>query len=172
MRKMTLTEFKENSKLEYMRVIRTGLFGNLAYEILRSIEGQLSDGYWENSPAMEKYWKNEFIVVDDNTDEVLIVVSDKSYDLKKVQGRWSYRNQCFDYRMVTVINPFYGMTPEKIKSWFADKIRKIVKVEEADNGMKNWWKAGYGIELEYLGYDEKITVYDCKETYKALKGMV
>lgn len=39
--------------------INTGIKSNSKFEnILSSVLGQLSDGIWENSRSMEKYWKN------------------------------------------------------------------------------------------------------------------
>ena len=80
------------------RIIHTGLCGKLADEILRSIEGQLSDGYWENSPMMEKYWKNEYVLRMDNEEEseIVIVVNGKNGEGKMVPYRWSYREGADD----------------------------------------------------------------------------
>ena len=44
--------------------ISTGLTGEEDKAILDSLLGQLSDGLWENSPRMEKYWKNLSVELD------------------------------------------------------------------------------------------------------------
>ena len=41
-----------------IREIDTGLTHKIDYIILGDVQGQLSDGIWENSPAMNKYWKH------------------------------------------------------------------------------------------------------------------
>ena len=42
-----------------MSIINTGIKNNTKYsEILRSCLGQMSDGIWENTRTMEKYWKS------------------------------------------------------------------------------------------------------------------
>jgi hypothetical protein len=152
------------------RVIHTGLYGNLAYEILRSIEGQLSDGRWENSPRMEGYWKNEQVVLNSEEDpEILIIVNSNAWEWKKVQYRWSYREGRMLYRNKWFGNPFSGMNDSKVLNWFADKIKSMVTYEMKDNDGKNWWTKELDRELDYLGYDEKINVGDCKKVYNTLK---
>lgn len=54
--------------------VRTGLIGEFDKSILDSILGQLSDGYWENSKRMEKYWLNLGVELDNN--EVVILAPD------------------------------------------------------------------------------------------------
>ena len=44
------------------RLINTGLRGATQKDILASVLGQLSDGWWENSPRMDPYWKHAKIV--------------------------------------------------------------------------------------------------------------
>ena len=159
------TGFKE------FRVIHTGLYGNLAYEILRSIEGQLSDGRWENSPRMEGYWKNEQVVLNSEEDpEILIIVNSNAWEWKKVQYRWSYREGRMLYRNKWFGNHFSGMNDSKVLNWFADKIKSMVTYEMKDNDGKNWWTKELDRELDYLGYNEKINVGDCKNICKILKG--
>lgn len=51
----------EKERKEQERLDRTSLRINLTPEqrdLISSVLGQLSDGYWENSRAAEKYWKN------------------------------------------------------------------------------------------------------------------
>lgn len=153
------------------RVIPTGLCGVKAYEILRSIEGQLSDGRWENTPQMEKYWKNEYVILGDEPEdpEIFIIVSNKKYETKKVPSHWSLKygqQYCYKY----IDNPFVKMSDMKIRKWFADKIHSMVKYEQEDNGQKNWWTKNIDQVLDYLGYENTITVADCKMVVKKLKS--
>jgi hypothetical protein len=158
------TDFKE------FRVIHTGLYGNTAYEILCSIEGQLSDGRWENSPRMEGYWKNEHVILNSEEDpEILIIVNSNAYNWEKVQYRWSNTEHRMLYRNKWFANHFHDMNDYKVLNWFADKIKSMVTYEMKDNSGKNWWTKNLDQELEYLGYTEKINVGDCKNVYKMLK---
>ena len=137
----------------FERVIETELTSNKDYEILNSVIGQLSDGMWENSSRMNKYWLNistEFI-----DGKVYIIVNHQSYI--------KHCNQC-------IVNPFYDMDDFNIKFWFATKIKQIVKQEEKDNKASSWWKRTNLQELDYLGYKEKITVADAYQLYDFLKG--
>ena len=127
--------------------------------ILESVIGQLSDGIWENSPAMNKYWVG--MSIQDND----ILVSD---------------NFTVSYCKTRYNNPFFNMPDEKVKSWFADKLKAIVKHEEKDSGGKNWWKRDNMQELDYLSRmykDEEgviktrtVTVADAYKVYDRLKG--
>jgi hypothetical protein len=139
--------------MEFERVIETELTSNKDYEILNSVLGQLSDGMWENSPRMNKYWLNistEFI-----DGKVYIIVNHQSY---------------ISHCKQNIVNPFYNMDDFNIKFWFATKIKQIVKQEEKDNKASSWWKRTNIRELAYLGYKEKITVADCKAVFKKLKS--
>lgn len=138
--------------MEFERVIETELTSNKDYEILNSVLGQLSDGMWENSPRMNKYWLNistEFI-----DGKVYIIVNHQSYICHCKQS---------------IVNPFYNMDDFNIKFWFATKIKQIVKQEEKDNKASSWWKRTNLRELAYLGYKEKITVADTYKLYDFLK---
>lgn len=55
--------------------LNTGIKSNNKFEnILSSVIGQMSDGIWENSHAMEKYWKNLSYSIDEDG---YIVLEDK-----------------------------------------------------------------------------------------------
>ena len=158
------TNFKE------FRVIRTGLYGNLAYEILRSIEGQLSDGRWENSPRMKGYWKNEYVLFDTaENPELVIIVNSNAYEYQEIPDWFDYKTNIMHYKYKWTVNPFAKMSDEKILSWFADKIKSMVTYEMKDNNGKNWWTKNLDQELDYFGYHEKINVGDCKNVYNMLK---
>ena len=144
-----------------MRIVETSFNADdkVIEAILESVIGQLSDGIWENSPAMTKYWAGMYIQDND------ILVSD---------------NFCVSYCKTKYNNPFFNMPDEKVKSWFADKLKAIVKHEEKDSGGKNWWKRDNMQELDYLSRmykDEEgviktrtVTVADAYKVYDRLKG--
>lgn len=134
--------------------IKTGFSASdkKAKEILDSVIGQLSDGIWENSPGMGKYWQNIDIITEG--DDIVISVKD-SYG-----------------------SPYYELRDEeraeKISNFFANKIKQIIKIEKEDDytsDAKNLeWKRDCEAVTEYMGYDEKITVKDCYRVYDKLKG--
>jgi len=87
-----------------MKKINTGLVGQAAFVVMNDVMGQLSDGLWENSSCMEKYWKNSKIEIDDG--EIFINVGDSF--------------NC----------PFNDMADKEVKAWFAKKIKQVVKYFE------------------------------------------
>jgi hypothetical protein len=161
----------EFDKFKEFRAIHTGIYGQCAYDILRSIEGQLSDGRWENSPRMEGYWKNEYILFDsEENPEIVIIVNKNASEYNKIPDWYDYKNNIMHYRYKWVANPFAKMTEEKILCWFADKIRQMVNYEMKDNDGKNWWTKQEERELDYLGYKIPVTIKECKTVYRMLKS--
>ncbi len=78
-------------------------------------------------------------------------------------------------------NPFISWDEDAIKTWFANKLKQVVKTEEKDNGCKDWWKRDNDkIVLDYLSgfYKDKegvphlvnVTVADAYKIYDRLKG--
>ncbi len=144
-----------------MRIVETGFNANdkTIEAILESVIGQLSDGIWENSNAMTKYWAGMYIQDND------ILVSDDFY---------------VSFCKTKYNNPFFNMTDAKIKNWFANKLKAVVKTEEKDSGGKNWWKRDNMQELDYLSRRYKddegvfktatVTVADAYKVYDRLKG--
>ena len=61
-------------------------------------------------------------------------------------------------------NPYLDMSDEKIKIWFANRIKDLIKEE----GLS--WKRDNQSETDYLGYKEHITVQDAYKAYDKLKG--
>jgi hypothetical protein len=160
-----------SNKADY-RVIYTGLYGNIAFMILRGIEDQLTDNRWENFDQMEKYWKNELVLLNSESDpEIVIIIKKRPLEYKTVETTWNVQDQKFNTKNVFIKNPFINMDEMKIRSWFADKIKSIVTYEMKDNDGKNWWIKNEEQELEYFSCDDVITVKDCKMVYKALKGI-
>jgi len=154
--------------------IETGLTGNKAYEILRSVDCHLSDGIWENSSRMDGYWKFENI--DMIGDKVVIKIDKNQFKSWQVSHysarRGSYKETC------SLTNKFYQMIKidglelgyQHIRNWFADKLKQIVKLELKDNS-KGSWKRDNNSQLDYLGGDsEPVTIADAYYVYDILKG--
>ena len=126
-------------------------------EVIDSVLGQLSDGIWENSGAMDKYWK--FADVDGTN----LDISDEMYS-----GGYDY------YRNPTR-NGFYGKSEKEIKDWFANKAKQVVKIWAEDYG-KNpktiWDRNNTEDTVAYMGGHKvrDISVADVYECYDFLKG--
>lgn len=147
-----MIKFLESENDKTFRYIETGLTGKINEEILDSVLGQMSDGIWENSPSMEKYWR--FVNIEEDNGELLIVVDAESgkYD--------NYSRRGFTE------NGFYNMSPSDIKKFFAHKIKKIV-YEEIGNTQ---WTRDNNTHLDYLSYYEDVQVKDAYKAYETLLG--
>lgn len=136
------------------RVIDTGLTKQEDLEVLDSVLGQLSDGIWENSPAMEKYWPFAKAALENG--KVVLKIS-KEY-FSKFNGE---------------PNGFRGMSDDKVKLWFADKVKHVVKQEWLDSSQADRliWKRENTEKLDYMGGHQcSVTVRDAYRVYDKLKG--
>ena len=99
--------------MEYNRKIKTDLEAtNKNYEILDSVLGQMSDGIWENSPVVEGYWR--FATIEKSDDNKIVIA------VSTIYGTNYHDNKCLK-------NRFADMTDDKVKAYFANKIKQIVK---------------------------------------------
>ena len=116
-------------------------------DMIDSVFGQLSDGYWENSPRMRGYWKFATPILKDN----------KIY-LEIDNAHWNNDGAS------TVYNLWDGMSDARVKQFLADKIKFLVKEE----GLK--WDRGNTNTTDYLSYSNPYPVKDCYYAYELLKG--
>lgn len=116
-------------------------------DMIDSVFGQLSDGYWENTPRMRGYWKFATPILKDN----------KIY-LEIDNAHWK------DDGARTVYNLWDGMSDARVKQFLADKIKFLVKEE----GLK--WDRGNTNTTDYLSYSDPYSVKDCYYAYELLKG--
>src|SRR6185369_5983499 len=124
-----------------IRVINTGLTGPVNKDILDSVIGQLSDGKWENTPVMAKYWRNAEIKEENGN--IVILIKDG----------WD--------------SGFNGKDEAWVKTWFAGKIKEIVYDEFGGDR----WSRTDTRPSDYLGRsDRPITVSDAYRAYETLKG--
>ena len=114
----------------------------LAY--LDAVMGQLSDGMWENSPRMEPYW-----ICNSLTEEGIEMES---------------FNRSFGRRTYT--NPLYDMSDIEVRSWFADKLKAVVK-QWLNDHRGEWSRINYD-EVSYLRDGQ--TVAGAYKIYDSLKG--
>lgn len=126
------------------RIIKTGLPKRFK-DMLAAVIGQMSDGYWENTPMMRGYWP--FVDAAVQGDEAVLEVSTDLYNREFVHNR------------------FRDMTDDAIRKFFAEKIKFLVKEEGLGD-----WKRDNENETEYLSYDDPYRVKDCYYAYEVLKG--
>ena len=127
------------------RIIKTGLPKRFK-DMLAAVIGQMSDGYWENTPMMRGYWP--FVDAAVQGDEAVLEVSNDRYN-----------------RVIFNQNRFRDMTDDAIRKFFAEKIKFLVKAEGLGD-----WKRDNEKETEYLSYDDPYRVKDCYYAYEVLKG--
>ena len=146
---------KEATKLfDNVRTISTGLDSVLssskATELLQSIIGQMSDGMWENTSGMEKYWR----FADVNGTNLSI---DDGYiigDRKSINSGYA------------------GKSDSEVKKFFANKLKAICQQYLHDknlNPYKNWNEDCEEV-CSYLGYKEDITIGDAYKAFRVLSG--
>lgn len=137
------------------RIIRTGLYGDRAFDIIDSMHGQLADGMWKNSRGYEKYWLN-FDVQRGDDGEVLFALNG-DYNIA-----W-----CERY----VLNPFRNMSDAEVKKWMAQKIKAVMCRELKDERLfRAWNRKNTDFNSCYLNDVLDITVADVYCTYDALLG--
>lgn len=138
------------------RIIHTGLFSQTAYDAFDSLMGQISDGYWENSDRMQKYWNFADIKRADNG-EVIVEIEAESY----VWDKWSHR---------MTSNPYDSMSDSKILEFFANKMKTIAKVEMEDENVGNQWQRDNEMKLHYLSRNVDLDVSDIYCIYDLMHG--
>ena len=99
-------------------IIKTGLTDKNAYDVLRSVEGQLADGIWENSPGMSRFW--QYMSIDYEGSEVVAKFDTNDYS-----------------------SGFRGKDELQIKKWLANKVKQIVKEEGLDWDRNNTETVSY-----------------------------
>ena len=129
-------------------------------EILDSITGQLSDGIWENSPNMDRYWKN-------------IDFSSKDGKIVANVPIGYYADDAFrDYGLNPKSNPYSNMDDERVRRYLADKAKQIVKQNIKDYPQLGKWDRNNNNTVDYMGghNTEGITVADVYSFYDRVKG--
>lgn len=136
--------------------INTNFYGDRAYEILSSVSGQMSDGLWENSRGYDKYWTNFNVERLDDNRIVFVINTD------------SYTRYCGRY----LDNPFCRMSDAEFLTWYAGKLKTVIRSEAKDDGWtKGWWKRDNTTNKSvYLNYKLDITVADIYCVYDELLG--
>ena len=143
--------YKESGDDKNAIQIATGLKGDVAFHILDSVVGQMSDGMWENSPVMEHYWR--FVnVVKAGGNQVFLVVDGVTGDPR------SHVVNYFNYKL--------GMDEKKIKEFFAKKVKEVAKEQIKDERNLMGWDRNNEMVCDYLDG----TISDCYFVYETLLG--
>ena len=135
-------------------------------DILDSVMGQLSDGIWENSRAMEKNWKTMEFGQDENGNVVLKTVP----DYRERMTRWT-RGRSESYYQYNY-SGMHGKSDADKKAWVADRIRDIISNERKYyNSSIGKFTSGNMSKSEYLTRSDSnpITVDDAYRLYLRLK---
>ena len=138
-----------------IRKIATNTFSKKANDMLNSVIGQMSDGIWENSKSMDKYWMFASIERDVDGENIIEI------------GVETGKMYCNRY----VYNGFTDMSDDQVREFFAKKIKQIAKIELKDNDKTSGWKRN-NTEFKtcYLSYDEEISIADAYLCYEFLLG--
>ena len=137
------------------RKITTNTFSKKANDMLNSVIGQMSDGIWENSKSMDKYWR--FASIERDLDGENII------EISAATGK-----PCYDRY---VYNGFADMSDDQIREFFAKKIKQIAKIELKDNDKTTEWKRdNTEFKTCYLNYNEDISIADAYLCYEFLLG--
>lgn len=131
-------------------------------DILDSVLGQMSDGMWENSRAMEKYWRGMTISQDDKGNVELRHASSYRETIDRfVRGRLEriprYNSSGFN-----------GMGAREVRDFLAKKIKQIVDAERKEYPSVGKWSSNNNNTLDYM--HKGVTVADAYSLYKRLKG--
>lgn len=138
------------------RIVHTGMYTKKAKEVLSSVFGQLSDGWGENNPRNDRWWK--FADAMQEVDgEITIHISAKTGECE-YHGKW-------------IDNGFIGMSDTDVKQWMARMVKKTIQMELRDESVSNGWRRNNTTFMtHYLNYDEDINVAEVYCIYEQLLG--
>ena len=128
-------ELEEDYNEPQNTLIDTGLSDRKAEEVLLSVIGQLSDGIWENSRGMEKYWQYADIIKKGS--EIYISVNTENYE-----------------------SGYRGKSEQDIKRYFAQKVKQIVKEEGLEWSRDNTEISAYLDRGSDVTVQDAYRVYD------------
>lgn len=130
--------------------------------VLEGTLGQLSDGIWENSRGMEKYWRSMAFSQDEKGN---VELRYKRVDYERVP-KW--RKGHIEYDTKPIFSGYDGMSEKKTRDFLAGKIKAVFNTEKKFRPSIGKWSADNTTGMDYLGPD--VTVADAYSLYKRLKG--
>lgn len=129
--------------------------------VLEGMMGQLSDGIWENSGSMEKYWRGMALSQDEKGNVELrfnSVITDKV-------PKWRRGHIEYDYKYKQ--SAYSRMSDKETRSFLASKIKSVYNTEKKDYPSLGKWSADNTNRSDYFGGE--VTVGDAYSLYKRLK---
>lgn len=131
-------------------LVATGLSDAKAKDVLNSVIGQMSDGIWENTSQMNRYWNYANIVEQDG--ELFIKVDRDSYG-----------------------SGYYGKSDDEVRKFFANKVKQIAKefINDYHYDIPDLkWDRNCTVECSYLDYNSGATIQDGYRVYDKLLGRI
>ena len=132
--------------------------------VIDSVLGQMSDGYWENTSAYDKYWKFAWVDLKNNVLEI-----DKDSVKYTKRPEWSPRYGQV-YRTISTPNAFANMSEDAIKRYFAQKAKFLIKEEGLEWSRDNQEKTDWMDKRDTAGNRAPITVAEVYSAYDWLMG--
>ena len=132
------------------------------WSILDDLRGQLSDGKWENSPRMEKFWN--YFNLEDVGGELNLKVP-----TKHIEDYNHYKRGGSLYITNGFLDKYDGLggDPKKIREWLANHIKMVVQDEVGKAG----WKRDNEMRLDYFDIGTTVAmVYAVYDILKARPG--
>lgn len=149
-------EREDKAAKENARLFKNGIVIDLdkdELELVGRVLGQLSDGYWENSPQMEKYWKNIHM----RGNNLIVDIDNLKY------SSWSER---FRNEINTIWND-----PEAIRVWFGNKAQIVHNSDMKDNfGTTKLTDEEKDMDARYLDGSINKTYRQIQQVINKLKG--
>ena len=136
-------ELKESGQ-----TLATPLEGEVESDVISSVMGQLSDGIWENSPAMESYWRMcEPFRADDGKTYMRVSKKVDYLDYTDHRGYRHWKN-----------NKYATMSNAGVRNFWGNKVKQVVDIERRDSknssmfkGDEDYsWRPDNKTELQYM----------------------
>ena len=143
--------------------VHTNLYSDKAKEIMDSVFGQLSDGWGENNPRNDRYWRFGRVERAENG-ELLIAIN-------QIGSKSSYGGRFIENGFIVYKNGFFGlMSDDDIRQWMARLVKKTATMELRDNDIKGGWKRDNDRVCCYLDRRSGVTISDAYLVYEHLLG--
>ena len=150
----------DTDKLHY---VHTNLYSVKAKEVMDSVFGQLSDGWGENNPRNDRYWRFARCRTAEDG-EVLIEVD-------MIGSKTSYCGHFTCNGFHCYSNGHFGMmSDDDIRQWMARLVKKTATMELRDNDIKGGWKRDNDRVCNYLDRRSGVTIADAYLVYEHLLG--
>lgn len=156
----------DENKAKFARSVKVGPTNDKDRTIFESIQGQMSDGLWENSPKMVPYWKNS---------RGLDEKGDISVNADNFYQDYKYRNTRHGQEKYPIgkYNPYAGLDDQGIRDLYANRLRTILKNESKYYPGGKFSKGDQTVS-RFLsrGKEKEVTYGDAYDLYQRLKKYI